>query len=88
MEIWKWSLDVVDDQTINVPKGAKILSIDTQYGIPRIWGLVDPIADKTPRKICIRGTGHFAGDVVGMHFVGTFQLYEGTFVGHVFCSAE
>ncbi len=82
-QIWKFPLEVIDDQYINVPKGAKPLSVDVQNGTPCVWAEVDPGAPADSIHIRIFRTGHnISGS--GLQFVGTFQLYGGSFVGHVF----
>lgn len=87
MKIWKWQLSVDDTQNIKMPKGARILSVGVQHGNPVIWALVNPNAKHEPRTIYTRGTGRPALDVAGKYYVGTYQLVNGNFIGHVFCDA-
>lgn len=39
--IWKFKIDTTDEQTVRMPKGSEILTIQTQVGIPHIWALCD-----------------------------------------------
>jgi hypothetical protein len=82
--IWKFPLQVTDSQDINVPIGAKILSLQMQAGVPCIWALVDPKAGTYPMTIVMYGTGHEIHDMNSLHYLGSFQLYAGALVFHAF----
>lgn len=45
--IWKYPLQVLDRQTLFMPPGAEILSLQTQFGNPCLWARV---AIVPPRK--------------------------------------
>lgn len=83
MRIWKWTLDVTDEQILQMPGGAEILCVQIQNGVPQLWALCDETALPTPRRIGIYGTGHPIPDAPGRH-VGTFAIREGQLVFHVF----
>lgn len=84
MEIWKFDLPIQDTPIISMPEGAKILSLQVQEGVPRIWALVNPQNDMKSRFFHIIGTGHnFKESTLGS-YVGTFITAGETFVGHVF----
>jgi hypothetical protein len=71
---------------IQMPKGARVLSLQVQYGDPQLWALVDPEAPEEPRQFRIFGTGH-PMTITGGHtleFIDTFQLDGGQLVFHVF----
>lgn len=81
--IWKYTLDVEDKQFIAVPLNTELLSVQVQNEEPQLWALVDENEiSRVNAKIIIHGTGHPANDIEGMKFLGTFQLYNGSFVGH------
>lgn len=82
-KIWKYTLAVKPLQNISMPGGARILSVQTQGEQPQVWALCDPAAEAEMRHFQIFGTGHDIEGVVGM-YLGSFQLQEGNFVGHVF----
>lgn len=82
--IWKFQLETVDGQTLKMPKGANIFTVQTQNEIPCLWALVDPDADKEERIIEIFGTGHPINDEIDRIYIGTYQLMKGSFIGHVF----
>lgn len=83
--IWKFPIQTKDEQVISVPVGAEFLSIQVQHDQPCIWAKVDPNENVIVRaKVVIVVTGHPAKHTNGMNFLGTYQLADGNFVGHVF----
>ena len=85
-QIWKFQLPVSDIANIEMPKGAQILKVDTQYDIPYIWALVDPSHEIETKVFEIFGTGHLITYPVGSvrNYIGTFMVEHGTYVFHVF----
>lgn len=69
--------------TIDMPHGAKILTVQMQHGEPQLWALVDPGAKTYPRTFHTYGTGYTLPDYPGK-YVGTFQMAVGSLVFHVF----
>lgn len=84
--IWKFELEVTDNQFISIPKNAEILSIQTQNNSPCIWAFVDPKEEKEERCFEMFGTGSEIHGDMGIYrkFIGTFQINEGSLVFHVF----
>ena len=82
LTIWKFQLEVTDEQPINMPNGAQILSIQVQHEKPYIWAMVDPDAEKKNSTIQIFGTGLPVTNP-GI-FIGTFQVSGGSLVFHAF----
>jgi hypothetical protein len=92
VRIWKFPLKVTDVQDIRMPQGANILCVQAQFDSPCIWALCDENAPTKNRTIYIYGTGH---EVLEKHvhdcsetYIGTFQLFGGTAVFHVFEAGE
>lgn len=57
--IFKYSLEILDRQEVELPAGAKILSVQAQNGLPQIWAMVDDSQVKTDMvHIRIIGTGY------------------------------
>jgi len=85
-EIWKYILEVENNFVIEMPKGADILSAQVQFGIPCIWALVNPTAEKEKRSFLIVGTGHQIHYDMGVNYkyIGTFLLMQEAFVAHLF----
>jgi len=84
MRIYKYTLSITDEQTVELPLGAKILSIQTQGEMPQLWALVNDLQErKQSRRIRICGTGHQIPDSPG-EYLGTFQMHDGSLVFHAF----
>lgn len=82
--IWKFELSV-DNLSIEMPKGAEILSVQVQNNKPCIWALVDPKAPMKEKVIEVFGTGkEVPCDGISRTFIGTFQLQDGMWVFHLF----
>jgi len=83
--IWKYQLKTTDEQEIEMPLGAKILTVQTQYDKPCIWCEVfsDPLKT-APRTIKIFGTGHPIEDNYPGEYIGTYQIDGGNGIFHVF----
>lgn len=85
--IWKFELKMSSSERVQMPKGAEILCVQTQYGKPCLWALVNPEEkEKVFRIIETCGTGH---DIHELRFdfrkyIGTYQLHDGKLVFHVF----
>lgn len=85
-QIWKFQLKITDKQFIHMPIGAEILTVQSQYGQPCLWALVNPDELKEERCIETFGTGHPVP--VGMggsrKYISTYQMAGGALVFHVF----
>ncbi len=99
LTIWKFPLSVDDVQTVAMPQGARILTVQVQQGQPCLWAAVDSEQPVKPRTIRMYGTGHPIDPEDCYHwpldgpgprvplpggFIGTFQLNGGLLVFHVF----
>lgn len=87
MNIFKYQIEVSGLQTIEMHTGSRILSIQTQQGMPCIWALVNPSRPKVGRRIGIYGTGHNVSESV-TEYIGTFQIEGGSLVFHAFDLGE
>jgi hypothetical protein len=81
--IYKYVLPINDEPMILMPKGANILSVQTQHGEPHIWVEVNPDAPVIERYFCLRGTGHSLRGNEG-RFVGTFLVRDDDLVFHLY----
>jgi hypothetical protein len=85
LKIHKYRLEITDHQKIFMPKKAQLLSVGVQQGeCVYLWALVDMSIDHVEREIWIATTGAPYSVPASLKFVGTFMLYDGDFVGHVF----
>jgi hypothetical protein len=85
--IWRYPVEVIDEQVVTVPAGAKILTIATQGETPCLWvELTLPGKvwdDGEHRTIRIFGTGHPMPDDPGV-YIGSFMLKGGVLVFHAY----
>lgn len=85
--IYKYPLPCMDTFFADLPKGAEILTVQVQNGTAAFWAICDLLAEKEFRKFEVVGTGHELRDLnrsADRKYIGTFQLYGGGFVGHLF----
>lgn len=82
--IWKYPITILEEQTVEMPIGARILSVQMQGGGLVLWALVDPEANREKRRIAVHGTGHPVDIAETRHFIGTVQTNGGALVWHVF----
>ncbi len=90
-KIYKYPIETKDVQTIRVPKliGAskfkdQVLNVDTQLGEPCIWCLCDTKEELQDRKILVIGTGNPMPLLSKDNYLGSYMLYNGNLVFHVF----
>lgn len=83
MTIWKYELEVTDKQWVNMPEGAKILTVQIQNGRPCLWAIVNPKNKPEERVIETYGTGNPFKEFE-RSYIGTYQLQGGSLVFHVF----
>ena len=69
-----------------MPKGAEILTVQTQNDTPCIWALVDPDSETETRHFEVYGTGHDIHCDMGIErkYINTFQIQYGLLVFHLF----
>lgn len=84
--IWKFSIPVKDRIKLDMPKGAKILTVQTQYPDASLWAIVDSEVQTEQRYFELYGTGHDMHEPrAGVRqYIGTFQMREGGLVFHLF----
>lgn len=81
--IWKYPINSGITK-LELPSGAKFLSLQAQFGNPVAWFEVDPLVTmRESWQLATHGTGHeFNGEYD--RFLGTFQVNNGALVFHVF----
>ena len=82
--IFKTQLKVCDQQTVQLPRGFKILDIDRQGGMPCIWYECDSEAEKVDVDIYCVGTGQNIDGISSMMYIGTVHDRSGGFVWHYY----
>ena len=84
--IWKYKLDSWQKiETIKMPSGAEILTVQEQDGHPTIWAKVEPDNEEEGRVFHIIGTGWESGEdckeFSKLKYIGTVQC--GAYVWHI-----
>lgn len=83
--IYKYPIEITDEQIILMPAGAIMLTVQVQNGNPFIWAMVDTEARMEDVPIRVHGTGHPICESSNLEYIGTFQsMYGGNLVFHVF----
>lgn len=77
--IYKYPLKITGRQTVSMPAGAVLLTVQSQDGHPCLWAEVEQSRPKEDAPIKMCGTGHPAPDG---EYIGTVQI-DG-FVWHYF----
>lgn len=74
-----------DKQTIEMPAGAQILTVQNQDNIGVLWAIVpDGVPKMIERRvIATYGTGHEMTDAPHT-YIGTYQLAFGRLIYHIF----
>ncbi len=84
IKIWKYKLEIAQFQSIEMPEGSRILTLQMQMNIPCIWASVIPDQKKVKVKIMTVGTGQrFNADNLD-RYIGTYQFKKDLTVYHVF----
>lgn len=85
MTIWKFEVPLLGENAIDMPRGARILSVQVQDHRPYVWAVVDPAKPVVRRGLRWFATGESR---VNAHapFIGTVQL--GSYVFHLFDFGE
>lgn len=81
--IYKFPLKITDIQKVSMPKDSTILTVQVQRKIPCLWALVETDKQAEERSFRIITTGHpILNNII--RYIGTFQVLESDYVGHVF----
>lgn len=83
-KIYKYPLQIEDQQVLRIPRGSEILSVQTQGGVPCIWAMVDDSLPLDDVVIRMYATGVEIDNADDLRYCGTVQLLGGSFVFHVF----
>ena len=84
--IYKYTLEDTDLQTVTMPQGAKILCVQTQRGAVCLWAEVDTDKPGEDRTIEVFSAGHEMRSDMGLsrQYIGTYQLFDGAWIFHVY----
>jgi hypothetical protein len=84
--IYKYPIEITDEQTVSMPMGAQVLSAQMQETQLCIWALVEVGNVNCNRRVRIFGTGNTVKLDGNWKFVDSVQ--ERIFVWHVFVESE
>jgi hypothetical protein len=84
-KVFKYKIKIKDYFSLVFPQGARILSVQVQYGKPQLWALVNPHNTVETRNFLLIDTGEqIENNLERLDYIGTFQLDDGEYVGHLF----
>jgi len=86
LTIFKYPIPIEDHFTLELPKDARILTVQIQRETAQLWALVDSETEKETRYFRLSGTGHPLGEdyLRITNYIGTFQMENGALVFHLF----
>ena len=84
MNVYKYELEITDEQTIRLPFNAELLTVQMQGDKCCLWALVDPRNELNERTICIYGTGQPIPNEIRLKYISTFQIPHLGLVFHAF----
>jgi hypothetical protein len=84
--IWKFSIDLQQEQGVEIPKGAQVLTAQIQRSKISLWAKVDPHAPHILMTVLVLATGQDCDEKTfkEMRYLSTVQSNQGEFVWHVF----
>jgi hypothetical protein len=80
--IWKLKVILEKEFTLKLPLESKILSVQTQRNEAWIWAQVDVDRQEETRAFQVIPTGERV--CPSLDYIGTFQLNDGYFSGHLY----
>ena len=81
--IYKYPINPVGRTELMLPIDNEILSLQVQRECPYLWVRLNPEQSLTRHAFEVKVTGG-QFDPMGLKYIGTFQLKNGGFVGHLF----
>ena len=88
MNIWKFTLVLQTLNRIEMPTGARVLSVANQHEYVCLWAEIpDPSAPKIDHVFVMRVTGDNPLSIdhqIELRFLGTVLLADATFVAHIY----
>ena len=82
--ILKHEIPTASEFTLPLHEGSKLLKLDVVNEKVYIWALEDESKPKRGVKFRVAMTGEELNLDLFMLYIGTFILYNGSFVGHLF----
>lgn len=76
-----WKFELRTEMPIRMPKNARIIRCDIQYGKAFLWAIVDIDAELEDRQFNVYATGSPLPE--NFNYIGTFTQMKNTLVWHV-----
>lgn len=86
--ILKHEIPAASEFTLPLHEGSKLLKLAVVNEKPYIWALEDESNPKRGVKFRVVMTGEESNIDLFMLYIGTFILYNGSFVGHLFMDSS
>jgi len=83
MRIFKYPVQPIGYFELELPRGAKVLTVQLQFGNPQMWVSLNPDAKKEKRLFITVATGQRITEK-NLTYIGTFQIMNGTLIWHLF----
>lgn len=83
-EIKEYILEILPYNTVEMPVGAKILTVQSQYDVPRIWVEVDTDQYLVEYNFVTFEAGTVISNDFTGTYIGTYQVGLGTNVYHLY----
>lgn len=82
--IFKYKLQTTDEQEIEMPLGADVLTVQVLNDEPYVYAKVNTNYTSIKYRFRIFGTGHQIEDEFSGKYIGTYQIFNGSGVFHLF----
>lgn len=86
-KVYKYDVPMAEVVTLELPEGARVLTVKMQGDHPKLWALVDPSQRLVTREFLLVGTGqeiaHPDTDAEALPYLGSFQPGHGL-IFHLF----
>lgn len=82
--IYKYTMPIMNDFALKLPKGAQVLSCGAQNNTPVMWVRVNTDNPTEERHFILRGTGHPISEARPLNFIDTVIMFDGKLVFHLF----
>lgn len=87
--IYKYEVPIEDTFKVALPHDAEVLTVqfDEKTGRPVMWAKLNTEDELVEREFAVIGTGNPIPDIhesLCYNYIGTFQMGNGRFIGHLF----
>lgn len=87
--VWRFQLQLIDEQEIEMPKGAVPIKVGSMENEPCLWALVDDSLEYKKYKIYMFGTGHSIPAYLNIDYLGSSKITKfDDLIFHVFIESK